>query len=102
MKCTKGLEIKVMKSYAGYYIGTEIFDKEMDCEVPNCRISVEYFKTKEKAEKAMTNGFMQRNCMENDFCSAGRGCGISFNNHAPQSIGAMMVKKMIEQCEKGR
>ena len=98
MKCSKGLEVKVMKSYAGYYIGTEIFDKEMGYEVPNCRISVSYFKTKEAAEQAMNNGFSQRNCMENDYCSAGKGCGIS----VPQLTGGMMVKKMIEACKKGR
>ena len=98
MKCNKGLEVKAMKSAAGYYIGTEIFDKEMGCEVPNCRVSVNYFKTKEAAEQAMNNGFAQRNCMENDYCSAGKGCGIS----VPQSIGGMMVKRMIEACEKGR
>ena len=98
MKCSKGLEVKVMKSGAGYYIGTEIYDKEMGCEVPNCRVSVDYFKTKEAAEQAMTMGFAQRVCIENQYCSAGKGCGIA----APQSIGGRMVKKMIEAYEKGR
>ena len=98
MKCSKGLEVKAMKSAAGYYIGTEIYDKEMGCEVPNCRVSVDYFKTKEAAEQAMTSGFAQRVCSENQYCSAGKGCGIP----APQSVGGMRVKRMIEAYEKGR
>ena len=98
MKCSKELEVKAMKSAAGYYIGTEIYDKEMGCEVPNCRVSVDYFKTKEAAEQAMTSGFAQRVCSENQYCSAGKGCGIP----APQSVGGMMVKRMIEAYEKGR
>ena len=98
MKCSKGLEVKAMKSAVGYYIGTEIYDKEIDCEVPNCRISVDYFKTKEAAEQAITSGFVQRVCGENQYCSAGKGCDIL----ALQSIGGMMVKRMIDAYEKGK
>ena len=102
MKCIKGIIIRPLKSQAGWYIGSTIFDDEMRCIVPNCRVSVDYFKTEAEAEKAMSEGFAQRNCTENNFCSGGRGCCLSYGKSAPQSIGGMMVKKMIEQCEKGR
>ena len=99
MKCNKGLEVQVLKSAAGYYIGTMIEDKEMKCEVPNCQISVNYFRTEEKAKEAMAAGFQQRTCMENQYCAGARGCGIVIPK---QSIGGIMVRKMIEQYEKGK
>lgn len=67
-RCTAGKEIQVLKSYAGYYIGTWE-------EGPNCRLSVEYFKKKEEAEEALKNGiFTPRICEENLFCAGGRAC----------------------------
>lgn len=102
MKCIKGIIIRPMKSQAGWYIGSIIFDDEMHCIVPNCRVSVDYFKTEAEAEKAISEGFAQRSCMENIFCSGGRGCCLSRGKSAPQLTGGMMVKKMIEQYEKGR
>ena len=102
MKCIKGITIRPLKSQAGWYIGSTIFDDEMRRIVPNCRVSVDYFKTEAEAEKAITEGFEQRSCIENNFCSGGRGCCLSRGKSAPQLTGGMMVKKMIEQYEKGR
>ena len=102
MKCIKGITIRPLKSQAGWDIGSTIFDNEVGGTVPNCRVSVDYFKTEAEAEKAMSGGFAQRNCIENNFCSSGRGCCLSCGKPAPQSIGGIMVKKMIEQYEKGR
>lgn len=102
MKCIKGIKIRPLKSQAGWYIGSTIFDDEMRRIVPNCRVSVDYFKTEVEAEKAMSEGFAQRSCIENNFCSGGRGCCLSCEKSAPQLVGGMMVKKIIEQYEKGR
>ena len=102
MKCIKGITIRPLKSQAGWYIGSTIFDDEMRRIVPNCRVSVDYFKTEAEAEKAITEGFTQRSCIENNFCSGGRGCCLSCEKSAPQLVGGMMVKKIIEQYEKGR
>ena len=99
MKCIKRVEIKPMKSPAGYYLGGEVYDEEMGCKVPNCRVSVEYYKTEAEAQEAINNGFELRDCLENKMCSGGRRC-CPFPKS--QSIGGIMVKKMIEECEKGR
>ena len=66
--CRRGHIIKVLKSAAGYYIGTE-----EDSE-PYCRLSEEYYTTEEKAQEALVTGFNPRICMENGFCSEGKGC----------------------------
>ena len=64
--CVAGKEIQVVKSYAGYYIGTWE-------DGPNCRLSVEYFKSEEEAEEALKNGrFTPRICEENLFCAGGK------------------------------
>ena len=71
MKCTDGREIKVMNSFAGHYIGTS----DTQFGGPGCRISEEYYKSKEAATTALDNKtFTQRRCVENDFCHHGRGC----------------------------
>ena len=102
MKCIKGITIRPLKSQAGWYIGSTIFDDEMGCIVPNCRVSVNCFKTEAEAEKAMSEGFIPRSCMENDFCPNGRDCCLPCEESTPPPIGGIMVKKMIEQYEKGR
>lgn len=69
MKCVKGLEIRVLNSHAGYYIGTI----NQEC-FPNCRLSQEYYKKKEEAQTALDNHtFTLRTCTENQFC-APNGC----------------------------
>lgn len=45
--CGKKLPLKVLESHAGFYLGT--FDEE---EGPCTRESVEYWPTREKAERA--------------------------------------------------
>ena len=65
MKCCKEKDLQVLMSAAGYYIGT--MDETYG---PYCRIS-EYYPTRDKAEKAMRNGFKERVCMENIDCSGG-------------------------------
>lgn len=75
MKCTKDLEVRVLKSAAGYYIGTTDFDPDIECEVPNCRVSQEYFKTEKDAQEALDlHNFTVRRCMENDYCNRAKGC----------------------------
>lgn len=66
MKCIKGFEVEVMKSPAGFYLGTK--DKE---GFPNCRISG-YCQSKELAPYLIPN--RQTNCIENEYCNGGRGC----------------------------
>jgi hypothetical protein len=48
--CKKRLELKVLKSNNGYYLGT--FNDEGPCS----RESLEYWKTQDLAEKAMASG----------------------------------------------
>lgn len=63
-KCVKGFEVMVLQSAAGYYIGT------IDEYEPNCRLSVQYYKEKQKAQEALDNRtFIERDCMENNFCN---------------------------------
>ena len=65
-KCIKGYEVKVMKSPAGYYLGTCDEDG-----FPNCRIS-SYCHTEEIASYLIPN--RQTGCIENEYCNKGRGC----------------------------
>jgi len=65
MKCVKGYRIRVLSSGAGWYIGT--LDED---GFPNCRISVDYYATKESAEDALKNRtFGFRFCSENRWCA---------------------------------
>ena len=66
--CRRGYEIQVLRSGAGYYLGT--VDEE---GFPNCRISSGYAKTRELAENLLPD----RVCMENTFCNGGEGCYIT-------------------------
>lgn len=67
--CKQGYEVTVLESYAGYYIGTH--DEE---GFPNCRLSQQYYKTKDEAEEALEGRtFTERNCVENNFCNGGHG-----------------------------
>ena len=64
--CRKGLEVKPLKSAAGYYIGT--LDKD---GFPNCRISQDYAATEAEALEL----FMDRQfASEHEFCNGGKGC----------------------------
>lgn len=67
--CRKGLPMRVLKSFAGYYIGT--FDEDG----PNCRCSG-YYKTEAEAEAALRALSFDRVCDENIFCHGGMGCRI--------------------------
>lgn len=72
-KCRHGFEVRVLKSNAGYYIGTV---DEDGC--PNCRISQNYYKTSDKAQHELdTMSFIDRcSAMENQFCAQYQGCMI--------------------------
>lgn len=62
MKCTRGYEITVQKSAAGYFLGT------VDGEgIPNCRLT-DYAATEAKAKKLSFNRTV---APENQFCSGG-------------------------------
>jgi len=69
MKCIKGKELGVHKSNAGFYIGV------VDEEGPLCRISEEYYETRELAELLLkSNAFVVRDCIENNFCNGEKSC----------------------------
>lgn len=68
--CRKGYEVEALKSGAGYYIGT--IDYSEGYPQPNCRISEDYFKTKEEAQMRLEyHMFNFRFCAENEWCSFG-------------------------------
>ena len=67
-KCTKGFDVQVLRSGAGYYIGT------LDEGFPNCRISESYWKGEDEASTAISTGFTHRVCVENQFCNKGKSC----------------------------
>lgn len=69
MKCVRNSEVKIMKSGAGYYLGTEFFDRYTNAMLPWCRLSEQYWRTAEEAQKALLeNDFTERKCIENIFC----------------------------------
>jgi len=68
MKCIKGYEIRVLKSAAGFYIGTT--EEE---GFPMCRISG-YYPTEEAAQTALNNKTFYRFAEEISFCNGGCGC----------------------------
>lgn len=69
-KCTRNHTIQALKSAAGWYVGT--IDED---GFPYCRISTEYYKSQQECQMAIDNGsYMQRTCMENQFCNRGYGC----------------------------
>ena len=53
-------ELKVCKSNAGYYIGTECYDAYRGMYLPNSRNSVEYYPTYLDADTALSNGSYTR------------------------------------------
>ena len=59
-KCIKGKEVTVLRSAAGYYVGT--FDEEG----PYCRLSQCYGKT---IDDPIIN--TERDCVENNHCNGG-------------------------------
>lgn len=70
IKCARGHLVQALSSAAGWYVGT--VDKD---GFPYCRISEGYYKACKDAEDAIKNGtYIQRTCMENQFCNGGRGC----------------------------
>lgn len=63
-RCKQGKEVKVFHSAAGFYIGT------FDDEGPYCRLSVEYYKDRDKAQTALDNRtFTERETPEIMFCN---------------------------------
>jgi hypothetical protein len=72
-ECIKGHEVKVLKSGAGHYIGT--VDKEDG--FPYCRISENYWKKAEEAQKQLDGQvWMDRRSSEVQYCNGGCGCRI--------------------------
>lgn len=68
MKCVRGLELQALRSGAGWYIGT--ITEEDGYPEPMCRISVDYFRTRQDAENALADlRFPRREyAMECQFC----------------------------------
>lgn len=67
MICRKGYEVKPLRSACGWYMGTVTEEG-----YPNCRISTQYAKTEQDAEKLPLD--RQTSCIENEFCNCGKGC----------------------------
>ena len=67
-RCVKGYSIEVIKSPAGYYLGTK--DQK---GFPNCRISG-YCQSEELVIYLIAN--RQTGCIENEYCNQGKGCFI--------------------------
>lgn len=65
IKCSGGAIIKVMKSNAGFYLGTT---DEFGC--PNCRITG----YNNSEEGLLESSFEERDCPENSYCNNGCGC----------------------------
>lgn len=75
MKCTIGYTLSVFQSSFGYYIGA--FDEGK----PNCRISIEYYASKEEAQDALDNKtFNTRLAIENMYCNGWLGCLSTSND----------------------
>lgn len=69
MKCESGLEVKVLMSATGYYIGTEFEGR------PSCRFS-NYFDNRREAEELL----LETDREELDcFCRRDESCGLLFN-----------------------
>ena len=70
--CHKGFEIQVLRSGAGYYIGT--VDSEDGS--PYCRLSVNYYPTAAAAQKDLDSlSFEDRGYADEiRFCNEGSGC----------------------------
>lgn len=76
MKCVKNHDVEILKSNAGFYIGTTVENEEYGFLEPYCRISG-YYRNKQEAEEAMKSiKDNYRICNENMFCNEGRGCFI--------------------------
>ena len=70
MKCSKGLEVGVLYSNAGFYVGTK-----SELGEPNCRISG-YSSGSERAKSLPLD---RQDALENKFCN---GCGKCFGDKA--------------------
>ena len=70
-ECRKGNKIKIMRSAAGYFLGTEELDSDLGIEVPCCRIT-DYYASEEQLQEDSNIKF--RDCVENNFCNKGKGC----------------------------
>ena len=68
--CYKGHNIQVLKSEAGFYIGTLV-----EFGVPYCRLSSDYYQSKDKTREALDTGkIIERNAIENELYSDGKKC----------------------------
>lgn len=72
MFCKKGFKVTVLKSGAGYFLGTVCENNE-----PNCRISSKYAKT--ASEALALEADRQYGCIENEHCNEHQGCGLPEN-----------------------
>ena len=64
IKCDKNREIKILKSAAGYYLGS--VDKNGD---PYCRCSRYYYEEDSSIQIHLDNGTLPiRRCIENELC----------------------------------
>ena len=67
LKCKKGFKVEILKSGAGYYLGTLDNDG-----FPQCRLSTRYAATEKDAQDLSLD--RQFGCIENEYCNSGTGC----------------------------
>ena len=93
VKCVRGHLVQALNSAAGWYVGT--IDED---GFPYCRISQNYYKTCKDAEDVIKNGtYIQRTCMENQFCNGGMGCFNSVDD-IPSIVSISSSIRDMDTC----
>lgn len=64
--CKEGYNVRVLRSNAGYYVGTQD-----ESGVPYCRLSG-YYETENQAQGALMHGFKIRDAVEINWCCQSR------------------------------
>ena len=105
MKCVKGHEVEVLRSNAGWYIGTEAPDPE--CEnviLPNCRVSCYYYGSREEAQAVLDSGMYARrdHSLENEFCNGGGGCFTQMPRPTRHTASIEDLHEAIGEAEAGK
>ena len=91
--CHKGFEIQVLRSGAGYYIGT--VDSEDGS--PYCRLSVNYYPTAAAAQKDLDSLSFEDRAYADEirFCNEGRGCLQSIPPLFSLSVSSFFLLKNV-------
>lgn len=97
MKCRRGLDVKPLKSAAGWYWGTLTPDG-----FPNCRISTMYADTEEECLQIPCGDRWY--AMEVEYCNNGKGCFRNANESQEdfKKEYEEAFRRSIEELEKER